>query len=183
MTDSDSSIPAHPGDTAASALDRAAILHELEFYVARTMALASAGKPYPEVIAHVGAVPEQDQEELDDDEENGVASVASTSRLFPFICFRLGSGEQTRTIASMEFYAEPGAFTMDDMEAVFGPWHRIPEEDDDTLFVLAWFSRYDKSSGATMFLYADDAGKDIPIAAAHTPGRVFFTTEYARDNA
>jgi hypothetical protein len=159
-----------------------AILHELEFYVGKTMALAAAGKPYQEVIDHIGQPPPHHQEELDDDLENGVSDVSHTSQLFTDITFHLGSGETAGQVVAMDFFARPGSFTMDDMAAVFGPWHRAAQGAEDILFVPAWFERYDKSSGARLFLYADDAGKsDIVIAAGHTPGRVFFTTIYDRD--
>lgn len=181
MTSSDRVSPATPSQNDLSAIERSSIREELETYVAKTMALASEGRHYQEVIAHIGAPPPRDQEELNEGEDNGVASVHTESRLFSFISFRLGSGDDARRIVHMEFFAEPGAFTMDDLRSVFGPWHRTPEEDEGTLFVLAWFPRYDKSNGAQMFLYADDAGKDIPIAPGQTPGRIFFTSEYARD--
>ena len=161
-------------------LDRAAIVEELQFFVAKTMSLACAGKPYEEVIAHIGSIMPQDQEALGED-DNTVASMISESLLFSEIFFHLGDGDQSNQIVAMNFIAEPGTFTMDDMEAVFGPWHRIPAEDEGTLFVLAWFPRYDKSNGAEMFLYADDAGKPIRIASGNTPGRIFFTTEYELD--
>ena len=168
-------------ENSAAAPDRMAIIHELEFYVGKTMALASAGKPYQEVIAHIGKPPPNHQEGLDDGD--GVASLYPASRLFSEMTFTLGSGDQANQVVSMDFIAKPGSFTMDDMQAVFGPWHRTPEEDEGTLFVLAWFPRYDKSSGAHMFLYADDAGQDnVVIAPGHTPGRVFFTTRYERDD-
>ena len=168
-------------ENSAGAPDRAAILHELEFYVAKTMALASAGKPYREVIAHIGKPPPNHQAGLDDGDR--VASLYPASRLFSEMTFRLGSDDQANQVVAMDFIAKPGSFTMDDMQAVFGPWHRTPEEDEGTLFVLAWFPRYDKSSGAHMFLYADDAGQDsVKIAPGRTPGRVFFTTSYERDD-
>lgn len=173
-------IPSGSKDGSAGAPDRAGIIHELEFYVGKTMALASAGKPYQEVIAHIGKPPPHHQEGLDDGDR--VASLYPSSRLFSEMTFRLGSGDQAGQVVAMDFIAKPGSFTMDDMREVFGPWQRSPEEDEDTLFVLAWFARYDKSSGAHMFLYADDAGKDdVVIAPGHTPGRVFFTTSYERD--
>ena len=168
-------------DKSAAAPDRAALIHELEFYVGKTMALASAGKPYQEVIAHIGKPPPNHQEGLD--EGDRVASLYPPSRLFSEMTFRLGSGEQASQVVAMDFIAKPGSFTMDDMQAVFGPWHRTPEQDEGTLFVLAWFPRYDKSSGAHMFLYADDAGRDnVVIAPGRTPGRVFFTTSYERED-
>jgi hypothetical protein len=120
MTSSNLDNAAKPIERPATILDRAAIIKELKFYVAKTMSLACAGKPYEEVIAHIGSIMPQDQEALDEDDTT-VANMTSESRLFDEIFFHLGYGEQSKQIVAMNFIVKPGMFTMDDMEAVFGP--------------------------------------------------------------
>lgn len=154
------------------------IARELALYVGQTMALASAGKPYQEVIAHIGQPPSHHQQALDDGD--GAASLYPDCALFREMTFYLGRGDAANRIASMEFISNDGAFNMDDLRAAFGPWRRSPKEPSEVAYAVAWFEQYDTCSGGRMFLYAEDANYTTHIDPAQTPARLFFQTDHFR---
>lgn len=154
------------------------IARELHLYIGKTIALASAGKPYQEVIAHIGKPPAHHQQALDSGE--GGASLYPDSALFKEITFGLGRGEQAQYIVSMEFIAKKGAFDMHDLGAAFGEWQRSPKEPEQATYAVAWFPKYDKASGARFFLYAEDGDYTTHIDPHKTPVRIFFQTDHFR---
>jgi hypothetical protein len=152
------------------------ILQELNIFVGKTIELASAGKPYQDVIRHIGKLPAEHQKALKNGE--GAASLYPKSALFSEMTFHLA--RDSDRIVSMEFIANPGAFTMDDLRAAFGEWRRSPEEPVEASFAVAWFPRYDPSTGATLFLYAEDGDYGGSIDAGKTPVRLFFQASLFR---
>jgi hypothetical protein len=151
-------------------------LRELNLFVGKTIELASAGKPYQEVIQHIGALSAEHRKALKNGE--GAASLYPASALFSEMTFYLGRGSDR--IVSMEFIANKGAFDMDDLRAAFGEWHRSPAEPEQASFAVAWFPQYDQSTGAKLFLYAEDGDYAPRIDAGKTPARLFFQADHFR---
>lgn len=152
------------------------IARELEHFVGKTIELAGAGLPYAQVIAHIGKPSAAHLKALKRGE--GAASLYPKSELFSEMTFYLGQdGER---VASMEFIADPGAFSMHDLRAAFGQWQRSPPEPEEASFAVAWFPKYDTDSGARFCLYAEDGNYGSSIAPDATPARLFIQAQRFR---
>lgn len=150
---------------------RETIARELALYVGKTMALASTGKPYQEVIKDIGELQAHHKKALANGD--GAASLYPKSELFSEITFYLGKGDKAQQIVSMEFISKKGAYNMDDLRAAFGEWHRSPKAPAQVSYAVAWFPKYDPSGGAQMFLYAEDGDYTTSIDPTKTPVRLF----------
>ena len=151
-----------------------AIAAELIKTVGAALALTIAGKPYAEVIAHLGAMQEHHRAFLMSGET--MSTLDAASPLFSEIHFKLdrpGTSPEAR-ILTLEFISKPGSYTFHDVRDAFGVWHRSPPEPDDASFSLAWFPPYDARSGAPFSLYAEFAPYSTAIDPAQTPARIFF---------
>lgn len=155
------------------------IHHELKRMIGDTIALATEGKQYQEVVAHIGKLPANTQKLIDIGEP--ILIIKPTSDLFQEVIIHLGTkpGMRERVIA-FEFFSKKGSFSMDDMRAVFGEWRRSPKEPSEASFAVAWFPRYDPSSGARYFLYAEDGEYKTRIDPKKTPERIFIQMEQFR---
>ena len=157
--------------TVAKSTRETIIARELALYVGKTIELASADKPYQEVIKHIGEPPAHHKKALANGE--GAASLYPKSELFSEITFYLGQGDKAQQIVSMEFISKKGAYDMDDLRASFGEWHRSPRPPEKVSYAVAWFPKYDPSGGAELFLYAEDGDYTTSIDPKKTPVRLF----------
>lgn len=168
-----------PASSVAAGSDhREDIARELDLYVRKTIELASAGRPYREVIEHIG-VPHLGHEVLLS-KDNRCGSIYPPSKLFREIVICLPREVSSQQVIAMEFFSHPYAYNMDDMRAAFGDWHRSPKEPRECSFALAWFPRYDASTGAKLFLYEEDGEYAKSIDPKRTPVRLFVQRMEAR---
>ena len=147
---------------------------ELAQTVGAALELSIAGRPYAEVIRHLGSMPEHHRGYLMSGERHG--TLDSASPLFDEIHFSLdapGTSPEARVL-TLEFISQPGAYTFHHLREVFGEWHRSPPAPDKAAFALAWFVRYDVRSGAPFSLYAEYEEYDSAIDPDRTPCRVYF---------
>jgi hypothetical protein len=148
--------------------------------IGAALELTIAGKPYADVIRHLGSMPEHHRDYLMSGERSGTLDPASP--LFDEIHFSLdapGTVPAARVL-TMEFISEPGAFTFHHLREAFGEWHRSPPEPHEAAFALAWFVRYDVRSGAPFSLYAEYDEYSAAIDPDRTPGRVYFQARDGR---
>lgn len=146
---------------------------ELAQTIGAALELAIAGKPYAQVIRHLGIMPEHHHKYLMSGERASTLDAASS--LFSEIHFSLdapGTVAESRVL-TMEFIPQPGAFNFHHMREAFGEWKRSPPEPEDAAFALAWFLRYDARSGAPFSLYAEHKDYGTAIDPNKTPDRVF----------
>lgn len=158
--------------------ERADIARELKLYVEKTIELASAGRPYQEVVHHIGA-PHLGHKVWVSAENRG-GSIYPPSKLFKEIVIHLARDTKSQQVVAIEFFSNPGSYDMNDLQAAFGDWHRSPKEPEECSFALAWFPRYDASTGAKFFLYAEDGEYASTIDPKRTPDRLFIQKMIAR---
>lgn len=163
---------------AAGGQNRENIARELDLYVRKTIELASAGRPYREVIAHIG-VPHLGHDVVLSEKNRG-GSIYPPSKLFREIVIWLARDPSSQQVIAMEFFSRPDSYNMDDLRAAFGEWHRSPKEPSECSFAIAWFPRYDASTGAKLFLYAEDGEYAKAIDPKRTPVRLFVQKMEAR---
>ena len=153
---------------------------ELAQTIGAALELTIAGRPYAEVIRHLGSMPEHHRDYLMYGERS--ATLDPASPLFNEIHFSLdapGTSPEARVL-TLEFISEPGTYTFHHLREVFGEWHRSPPEPHEVAFALAWFVRHDVRSGAPFSLYAEYEEYSAMIDPDRTPGRVFFQTRDGR---
>ena len=153
---------------------------ELAQTIVTALELSIAGKPYAEVIRHLGTMPEHHREYLMSGERQSTLDAASS--LFDEIHFSLdapGTSPEARVL-TMEFIPEPGTFTLRHLSEVFGEWHRSPPESEEASYALAWFTRHDVRSGAPFSVYAEYGEFSTAIDPDKTPDRVFFQPQDGR---
>lgn len=163
--------------TSSAHTPRDTIRNELARQIGHTIDLLHTGQPYPDVIRHLGKIPAHHRKALA--QGDGCAGIIPKSSLFSEICFHL-ERENNQHVVAMEFFSNAGAFNMDDLRAVFGDWHRSPPEPEECTFAIAWFPKYDVSSGARFFLYAEDGTYGSAINPDDTPCRLFIQVQLAR---
>lgn len=142
--------------------------------IGSALELASAGKPYADVIRHLGTMPEHHRDYLMSGERDG--TLEASSPLFDEIHFSLdtpGTSPEAR-IVTLEFISEPGAFDFHDLREAFGEWRRSPPEPEEVAFAVAWFIRYDVRGGAPFSLCAEYGEYSAAIDPGRTPDRVVF---------
>ena len=161
-------------------VDQDKVQQELAANIGVALELAKAGKPYEEVIRHLGTVPRHHRKELASG-GNG-ASIEPKSRMFSEINFSVTGADKgaPARIATLEFIAVKGAFNFQHLNALSGEWRRSPPEPEECSFALAWFPSHDVRSGAPFSLYAEYAPFTTSIDPAQTPSRVFFQTADGR---
>ena len=171
-------ITARPEGSPRPSRDKA--VWELQLLVGETIALATAGLPYREVVSHLGPLSDRAQQALDNGD--GAASINPASELFSEIVIHLGRSkpETVGKIVALEFITRKGSFDMDDMRTAFGQWHRSPKNGEKASFAVAWFPRYDAMSGARYFMYAEDGEYVDRIDPKRTPVRIFVQTSQFR---
>lgn len=153
---------------------------ELAQTIGAALDAAIAGKPYAEVLGHLGTMPEHHREFLMSGERQSTLDAASS--LFYEIHFSLdapGTSPEARVL-TLEFIPEPGAFTLRQLSEVFGEWRRSPPEPEEVSYALAWFTRHDVRSGAPFSLYAEYGEYSTAIDPDTTPDRVFFQPKDGR---
>lgn len=147
---------------------------ELAQTIGKALELTIAGKPYADVIRHLGTMPEHHREYLMSGEREGTLEAASP--LFDEIHFTLDAPGTSPEgcVVTLEFICNPGTFSFHDLREVFGEWRRSPPEPEEASFALAWFTRHDVRSGAPFSLYAEFEDYSAAIDADRTPARVYF---------
>ena len=147
---------------------------ELAQTIGKSLELTIAGKPYAEVIRHLGTMPDHHRDYLMSGER--ASTLEATSPLFDEIHFSLDAPGTSpdACIVTLEFICEPGAFTFHDLRDVFGEWHRSPPAPEEVAFALAWFPRHDVRGGHPFSLYAEFAEYSAAIDPDQTPARVYF---------
>jgi len=113
----------------AGEISKQEIAKELNFYLERTLELATAGKPYPKVVGHFASAERLKKEAVDRDSVPG--SIYPDSKLFHEITYYFGEGKKKSMIVAVEFMPKPNTFDLNDMKAVFGEWRRSPPETGD----------------------------------------------------
>lgn len=162
----------------ASDLSKKDIEEELKFYVGKTLELATAGKPYPQVVGHFASAERLKKEAADPDAVPG--SINPDSKIFHEITYYFGEGKTKGQIVAVEFIPKPNTFDLSDMAAVFGEWRRSPQAPKMAAFALAWFAKHDVRSGARFSLYAEYKAYAATIDPKATPDRIYFHTADGR---